>query len=133
MTSLTNSLLLVSLLGFMNLCCDMKLVSAACKGGSVIFYWKVAPEERSAVMKNYGFLEAEIKGNRGRLAAFMNTNQTYAFKINGICCWEVYSENGYKGEQAKLEVKSKHSGFGDIPGYNEKGFRANSLKKIDCE
>ena len=81
---------------------------------------------------NYGVLEAEIKGNRPRLGAYMNTNQTYGFKIKGICCWEVYGENGYKGEPAKLEVKSKHSGFGDIPGYNEKGFRANSLKKVDC-
>ena len=125
-------MLFLSFLGFVILCCDIKFVSAACKGGSVIFYWKVAPEERYAKKKNYGVLEAEIKGNRPRLAAYMNTNQTYAFKINGICCWEVYGENGYKGEPAKLEVKSVHSGFGDIPGYNEKGFRANSLKKIDC-
>ena len=133
MTSFTNLIPILSFIGLYILFCDINSASAACKGGSVIFYWKVAPEERTAEMKNYGFLEAEIKGNRPRLAAYMNTNQTYAFKINGICCWEVYGENGYKGEPVKLEVKSKHSGFGDIPGYNENGFRANSLKKVDCE
>ena len=121
-----------SVIGLIIICCKIYTVSAACKGGSVIFYWKVAPAERSAEKKNYGTLEKEIKGNRPKLGTYMNTDYTYAFKIQGICCWEVYSENGYKGESAKLEVKSSHSGFGDIPGYNEKGFRANSLKKIDC-
>ena len=128
----TKLLLAFSFLGFIIFCCEIYSVSAACKGGSVIFYWKVAPEERTSENKNYGLLEAEIKGNRPSLATYMNTDYTYAFKIQGICCWEVYSEKGYKGESAKLEVKSSYSGFGDIPGYNEKGFRAKSLKKIDC-
>ena len=128
----TKLLLAFYFIGFIIFGCEICFVSAACKGGSVIFYWKVAPAERTVEKKNYGLLEAEFKGNKPSLASYMDTDYTYAFKIQGICCWEVYSKKGYKGESAKLAVKSVYSGFGDIPGYNENGFRANSLKKIDC-
>ena len=102
---------------------------ASCKG-SVIFYWKESPKQRASEEKNWGVLEKEIKGNRPRLASYMDTNSTFSFTRMGDCCWEVYSENLYKGDSVSL-IPQLTSGYGGIPGYNT-GYRANSLKKIPC-
>ena len=104
--------------------------TASCEG-SVVFYWKENATERQTQERNWGRLEKEkeINRNRGKLSTFFDTKSAYAYKVNGDCCWEIYGENGYKGDKAKL-VPTLVSGFGGIPGYPK--FNVNSIKKIKC-
>ena len=107
----------------------LKTEAASCKG-SVIFHWRETGEARVEGKKNWTTLKTEMKGNRSKLSIYINPNTTYGFTLMGDCCWEVYPENGYKGDPVQL-VSKIPNGFGGIKGHPR--FKANSLKKIPCE
>ena len=103
---------------------------AKCEG-SVIFHWRIQKnDERNNKKNNWGVLEKEIRRSKSRLSVFFDTTTAFGFTIEGNCCWEIYPENGFKGDSKKL-VSKIPSGFGDIPGFP--GFQANSIRKIRCE
>ena len=104
---------------------NLLTIEAACKG-SVVFYWRETGEQRQVQQRNWGLLEEEkeIKGNRAKLSLLFNTKYAYGYTVNGDCCWEVYRENFYKGDSAKLIPLIQ--GFRGLP------FESNSLKKIPC-
>ena len=103
--------------------------AASCKG-SVIFHWRETGDARKEGSKNWTTLTTEMKGNRSKLSIYINPNTTFGFTLMGDCCWEVYPENGYKGDPVQL-VSKIPNGFGGIKGHPR--FKANSLKKIPCE
>ena len=100
-----------------------KTDAASC---SVMFHWRAIGEERNSEGKNWTTLTKEIKGNRSKLSTQINPDTAFGFTLKGECCWEVYPENGYKGDPVELQSKLPN-GFGGIPGHP--GFKANSLKK----
>ena len=101
---------------------------ASCKG-SVTFYWKEVPAEMKSKQRNWGVLEKKLVRNYSKLSDVMDVENSYAFTVDGNCCWEVYSEEKMKGDSTKL-VPKLTSGFAGIPGFPT--FKANSLKKISC-
>ena len=101
---------------------------ASCKG-SVTFYWKEVPAEMKSKERNWGVLEKKLVRNYSKLSDVMDVENSYAFTVDGNCCWEVYSEEKMKGDSTKL-VPKLTSGFAGIPGFPT--FKANSLKKISC-
>ena len=101
---------------------------ASCKG-SVTFYWKEVPAEMKSKERNWGVLEKKLVRNYSKLSDVMDVENSYAFTVDGDCCWEVYSEEKMKGDSTKL-VPKLTSGFAGIPGFPT--FKANSLKKISC-
>ena len=101
---------------------------ASCKG-SVTFYWKEVPAEMKSKQRNWGVLEKKLVRNYSKLSDVMDVENSYAFTVDGDCCWEVYGEEKMKGESTKL-VPKLTSGFAGIPGFPT--FKANSLKKISC-
>ena len=120
----------ISLLTFVIFYVSICDIDAACKG-SVTFYWKEDPKARDENSRNWGELEEEKKfiGSKSRLSTFFDTDRAYAFKVDGTCCWEMFSEKAFKGDSQKL-VPKLNSGFAGIPGYPK--FKANSLKKVPC-
>ena len=119
--------LMIVLLNILNL--HVTITEAACKG-SVIFHWRETGDARKEGSKNWTTLKTEMKGNRSKLSIYINPNTTFGFTLTGDCCWEVYPENGYKGEPVQL-ISKIPNGFGGIKGHPR--FKANSLKKIPCE
>ena len=113
------STILILLIAVLNLL----TIEAACKG-SVVFYWRETGEQRQLQRRKWGVLEKEIKGNRAKLSLYFDTKNAYGYTVKGDCCWEVYSENFYKGESAKLIPLVQ--GFRGLP------LKANSLKRIPC-
>ena len=107
---------------------NLHIVDAKCKG-SVVFFWKETRADRLDTKRNWGVLEKEIKGNRSKLSVYMDTDNTYAFKVVGDCCWEIYNEEKYEGESRKL-IPKINSGFAGIKGFPK--FKAKSLKQVDC-
>ena len=101
---------------------------ASCKG-SVTFYWKEVPAEMKSKQRNWGVLEKKLVRNYSKLSDVMDVENSYAFTVDGDCCWEVYGEEKMKGDSTKL-VPKVTSGFAGIPGFPT--FKANSLKKISC-
>ena len=101
---------------------------AMCKG-SVTFYWKEVPAEMKSKQRNWGVLEKKLVRNYSKLSDVMDVENSYAFTVDGDCCWEVYSEEKMKGDSTKL-VPKLTSGFAGVPGFPT--FKANSLKKISC-
>ena len=99
---------------------------ASCKG-SVTFYWKEVPAEMKSKERNWGKLEKKLVSSKSKLSKVMDVENSYAFKVDGDCCWEIYSEEKFKGDSTKL-VPKLTSGFAGIPGFPT--FKANSLKKI---
>ena len=120
----------IIILTFVFLYLNIREIDAACKG-SVTFYWKEDPTARDENSRNWGELEEEKKfvGSKSRLSTFFDTDRAYAFKVEGDCCWEMFSEKAFKGDSKKL-VPKLNSGFAGIPGYPK--FKANSLKKVPC-
>ena len=51
---------------------------------------------------------------------------TYAFSLEGNCCWELFGEKFFKGDGIKLKQKLP-SGFAGVPGFPK--FKAASVKK----
>ena len=96
---------------------------------SVTFYWKEVPAEMKSKQRNWGVLEKKLVRNYSKLSDVMDVENSYAFTVDGDCCWEVYSEEKMKGDSTKL-VPKLTSGFAGIPGFPT--FTANSLKKISC-
>ena len=88
---------------------------AMCKG-SVTFYWKEVPAEMKSKSRNWGKLEKKLVSSKSKLSKVMDVENSYAFKVDGDCCWEIYSEEKFKGESTKL-VPKLTSGFAGIPGY----------------
>ena len=100
---------------------------AMCKG-SVTFYWKEVPAEMKSKERNWGKLEEKLTERKNpKLSDVMDVENAYAFKVEGDCCWEVYSEEEFEGDSVKL-VPNLTSGFAGIPGFPK--FKANSLKRI---
>ena len=99
---------------------------ARCKG-SVTFYWKEVPAEMKSKERNWGKLEKQLVSSKSKLSKVMDVENSYAFKVDGDCCWEIYSEEKFKGDSTKL-VPKLTSGFAGIPGFPI--FKANSLKKM---
>ena len=100
---------------------------AACKG-SVTFYWKESPVERESTGRNWGVLEKDktIMKSTSQLAKVIDTNNTYALRLEGDCCWELFNEKFFKGDSYKLKAKLP-SGFAGIDGFPQ--FKALSVKK----
>ena len=94
---------------------------------SVTFYWKEVPAEMKSKERNWGKLEKKLVSSKSKLSKVMDVENSYAFKVDGDCCWEIYSEEKFKGDSTKL-VPKLTSGFAGIPGFPT--FKANSLKKI---
>jgi hypothetical protein len=108
---------------------NSKTDAALCKG-TVIFHWRAVGNKRTAGKKNWTTQTKEMSGSKSKLSIFITPETTFGFTIKGNCCWEVYPENGYKGQPIKLKSKLPN-GFGSIPGHPK--YNANSLKKIPCE
>ena len=91
--------------------------NGSCKG-SVTFYWKEVSSGREGARKNWGVLETEKKITRStsQLERLIDVRNTYAFTLNGDCCWELFGEPFFKGDGIKLKAKLP-SGFGGIPGF----------------
>jgi len=87
----------ITLLTFVLLYVSICEIHAACKG-SVTFYWKEDPKARDENSRNWGELEEEKKfvGSKSRLSTFFDTDRAYAFKVDGTCCWEMFSEKAFK-------------------------------------
>ena len=102
-------------------------VNSACEG-SVTFYWKEPPAGRSETMRNWGVLETDkqITKSTSQLEKVIDVNNTYAFALDGDCCWELFGEKFYKGDGIKLKQKLP-SGFAGVPGFPN--FKALSVKK----
>ena len=102
-------------------------VNSACEG-SVTFYWKETPAGRSETMRNWGVLETDkqITKSTSQLEKVIDVNNTYAFALEGDCCWELFGEKFYKGDGIKLKQKLP-SGFAGVPGFPN--FKALSVKK----
>ena len=77
---------------------------ASCKG-SVTFYWKEVPAEMKSKQRNWGKLEKKLVRNYSKLSDVMDVENSYAFTVDGDCCWEVYSEEKMKGDSTKLVPK----------------------------
>ena len=94
---------------------------------SVTFYWKEVPAEMKSKERNWGKLEEKLTERKNpKLSDVMDVENAYAFKVEGDCCWEVYSEEEFEGDSAKL-VPNLTSGFAGIPGFPK--FKAKSLKR----
>ena len=102
-------------------------IGAACKG-SVTFYWKETSVERESTMRNWGVLEKDktIMKSTSQLAKVIDTDNTYALRLEGDCCWELFNEKFFKGDSYKLKAKLP-SGFAGIDGFPQ--FKALSVKK----
>ena len=61
-----------------------------------------------------------------QLAKIIDTNNTYALRLEGDCCWELFNEKFFKGDSYKLKAKLP-SGFAGIDGFPK--FKALSVKK----
>ena len=95
---------------------------------AVTFYWKEVPAEMKSKERNWGKLEKKLRKRKNpALSEVMDVENAYAFKVDGDCCWEVYSEEEFEGDSVKL-VPNLTSGFAGIPGFPK--FKANSLKRI---
>ena len=95
---------------------------------SVTFYWKEVPAEMKSKERNWGKLEKKLRKRKNpALSEVMDVENAYSFKVDGDCCWEVYSEEEFEGESVKL-VPNLTSGFAGIPGFPK--FKANSLKRV---
>ena len=108
---------------------NSKTDAASCKG-TLIFHWREIGNKRATGKKNWTTQSEEMFGNKNKLSIFITPETTFGFTIKGNCCWDVYPENGYKGQPIKLKSKLPN-GFGTIPGHPK--FIANSLKKVPCE
>ena len=94
---------------------------------SVTFYWKEVPAEMKSKERNWGKLEKKLRKRKNpALSEVMDVENAYAFKVDGDCCWEVYSEEEFEGDSVKL-VPNLTSGFAGIPGFPK--FKAKSLKR----
>ena len=94
---------------------------------SVTFYWKEVPAEMKSKERNWGKLEEKLTERKNpKLSDVMDVENAYAFKVEGDCCWEVYSEEEFEGDSVKL-VPNLTSGFAGIPGFPK--FKAKSLKR----
>ena len=102
-------------------------VNSACEG-SVTFYWKETSAGRSETMRNWGVLETDkkITKSTSQLEKVIDVNNTYAFALEGDCCWELFGEKFFKGDGIKLKQKLP-SGFAGVPGFPQ--FKAVSVKK----
>ena len=127
--TLSNDLLLLVLFITHLLIFQLNLTHGASCKGSVTFYWKEVPAEMKSKQRNWGVLEKKLVRNYSKLSDVMDVENSYAFTVDGDCCWEVYSEEKMKGDSTKL-VPKLTSGFAGIPGFPT--FKANSLKKISC-
>ena len=107
---------------------EIQTVDAACEG-TVTFYWKESLAEKQSNKRNWGKLEEQIIGSKSKLELFIDTENTYAYTVNGDCCWELYSEKFYKGDTQILSPKLT-SGFAGIKGFPK--YKAKSLKKMEC-
>ena len=67
-----------------------------------------------------------IAKSTSQLEKVIDVNNTYAFRLDGNCCWELFGQKFYKGDGIKLKAKLI-SGFAGIPGFPQ--FKANSVKK----
>ena len=106
---------------------QVREVNSACEG-SVTFYWKETSAGRTETMRNWGVLETDkkITKSTSRLEKVIDVNNTYAFALEGDCCWELFGEKSYKGDGIKLKQKLP-SGFAGVPGFPQ--FKALSVKK----
>ena len=94
---------------------------------AVTFYWKEVPAEMKSKERNWGKLEEKLTERKNpKLSDVMDVENAYAFKVEGDCCWEVYSEEEFEGDSVKL-VPNLTSGFAGIPGFPK--FKAKSLKR----
>ena len=85
---------------------------------------------KDVIILTFVFLYLNIREiDAAWLSTFFDTDRAYAFKVEGDCCWEIFSEKAFKGDSKKL-VPKLNSGFAGIPGYPK--FKANSLKKVPC-
>ena len=123
-----NGTILLSFIAILQIFQFCMIDAAMCKG-SVTFYWKEVPAEMKSKQRNWGVLEKKLVRNYSKLSDVMDVENSYAFTVDGDCCWEVYSEEKMKGDSTKL-VPKLTSGFAGIPGFPK--FKANSLKKISC-
>ena len=73
---------------------------ASCKG-SVTFYWKEVPAEMKSKQRNWGVLEKKLVRNYSKLSDVMDVENSYAFIVDGNCCWEV-REYYHGGETEEL-------------------------------
>ena len=119
---------LTLLLSFVVLLQGFQLPLADGASCSVTFYWKEVPAEMKSKERNWGKLEKKLRKRKNpALSEVMDVENAYAFKVDGDCCWEVYSEEEFEGDSVKL-VPNLISGFAGIPGFPK--FKANSLKRI---
>ena len=108
-------------------CFQIQETNGACEG-SVTFYWKETSAGRSETMRNWGVLETDkkITKSTSQLEKVIDVNNTYAFALEGDCCWELFGEKFFKGDGIKLKQKLP-SGFAGVPGFPK--FKAVSVKK----
>ena len=99
------------------------MAEAALCQGKVTFYWRELGKARVEEERNWGRLEKKLGGSRSSLEKYFDPKAAYATTVEGDCCWEVYSEEKFEGDSAKLK-----SGFSGIPRYPQ--FYAKSLKKL---
>ena len=102
-------------------------VNSSCEG-SITFYWKEDSAGKSDSMRNWGVLETDkkITKSTSQLEKVIDVDNTYAFSLEGNCCWELYGEKFFKGDGIKLKQKLP-SGFAGVPGFPK--FKAASVKK----
>ena len=118
---------LTLLLSFVVLLQGFQLPLAYGASCSVTFYWKEVPAEMKSKERNWGKLEEKLTERKNpKLSDVMDVENAYAFKVDGDCCWEVYSEEEFEGDSVKL-VPNLTSGFAGIPGFPK--FKAKSLKR----
>ena len=67
-----------------------------------------------------------ITKSTSQLAKVIDTDNTYALRLEGDCCWELFNEKFFKGDSYKLKAKLP-SGFAGIDGFPQ--FKALSVKK----
>ena len=118
----------ISLLVLVFLFIQIHVIDAACEG-TVTFYWKENPSERKSNKRNWGKLEEEIISTKSKLSSFIDIENTYAYKVNGDCCWELFNKIFFQGESQVLSPQLT-SGFAGIKGFPT--YKAYSLKKMEC-
>ena len=116
-----------ALLAFMLMYSKIQEVNSACEG-SITFYWKETSGGKSDSMRNWGVLETDkkITKSTSQLEKVIDVDNTYAFSLEGNCCWELFGEKFFKGDGIKLKQKLP-SGFAGVPGFPK--FKAASVKK----
>ena len=116
-----------TLLVLMLMYSKIREVNSACEG-SITFYWKETSAGKSDSMRNWGVLETDkkITKSTSQLEKVIDVDNTYAFSLEGNCCWELFGEKFFKGDGIKLKQKLP-SGFAGVPGFPK--FKAASVKK----